>query len=136
MKDHIKHIFKQIPDFLKILGFEDAFLNEESEEWVVEFMPTKDLTHSNGTIVQGGFVSGMLDATMSQYLIFLSKGKQAPLTLDLDVKFLKSCSPDQKVIAISKIVKKGNSIAFASGKLLQNDDVIAVATSTSKLVNI
>ena len=136
MKDHIKHIFKQIPDFLKILGFEDAYLNEESEEWVVEFMPTKDLTHSNGTIVQGGFVSGMLDATMSQYLIFLSQGKQAPLTLDLDVKFLKSCSPDQKVIATSKIVKKGNSIAFASGKLLQNDDVIAVATSTSKLVNI
>ena len=136
MKDHIKHIFKQIPDFLKILGFEDAYLNEESEEWVVEFMPTKDLTHSNGSIVLGGFVSGMLDATMSQYLIFLSNGKQAPLTLDLDVKFLKSCSPDQKVIATSKIVKKGNSIAFASGKLLQNDDVIAVATSTSKLVNI
>ena len=57
-------------------------------------------------VIQGGFVSGMLDATMSQYLIFLSKGKQAPLTLDLDVKFLKSCSPDQKVIATSKIVKK------------------------------
>ena len=42
----------------------------------------------------------------------------------------------EAVTAISKIVKKGNSIAFASGKLLQNDDVIAVATSTSKLVNI
>ena len=136
MKDFIKHIFKQIPDFLKILGFEDAYLDEKSEQWVVEFMPTKDLTHSNGTIVQGGFVSGMLDATMSQYLIFLTEGKQAPLTLDLDVKFLKSCSPNQKVIARSRIVKKGKSIAFTSGELIQDNVVIAVATSTSKLVNI
>ena len=136
MKDFIKKIFKEIPDFLKILGFHDAYLNDENDEWIVEFIPTKDITHSNGTIVQGGFVSGMLDASMSQYLIFLSDGKQAPLTLDLDVKFLKSCVPDYKVISKSKIIKKGKSIAFTRGELIQNDSVIAIATSSSKLVNI
>jgi len=136
MKDFIKKIFKEIPDFLKILGFYDAYLNDENDEWIVEFIPTKDITHSNGTIVQGGFVSGMLDASMSQYLIFLSDGKQAPLTLDLDVKFLKSCVPDYKVISKSKIIKKGKSIAFTRGELIQNDSVIAIATASSKLVNI
>jgi len=136
MKDFIKKIFKEIPDFLKILGFHDAYLNDENDEWIVEFIPTKDITHSNGTIVQGGFVSGMLDASMSQYLIFLSDGKQAPLTLDLDVKFLKSCVPDYKVISKSKIIKKGKSIAFTRGELIQNDSVIAIATASSKLVNI
>ena len=136
MKDFIKKIFNEIPDFLKILGFHDAYLNDENDEWIVEFIPTKDITHSNGTIVQGGFVSGMLDASMSQYLIFLSDGKQAPLTLDLDVKFLKSCVPDYKVISKSKIIKKGKSIAFTRGELIQNDSVIAIATASSKLVNI
>ena len=136
MKDFIKKIFKEIPDFLKILGFHDAYLNDENDESIVEFIPTKDITHSNGTIVQGGFVSGMLDASMSQYLIFLSDGKQAPLTLDLDVKFLKSCVPDYKVISKSKIIKKGKSIAFTRGELIQNDSVIAIATASSKLVNI
>ena len=136
MKDFIKKIFNEIPDFLKILGFHDAYLNDENDEWIVEFIPTKDITHSNGTIVQGGFVSGMLDASMSQYLIFLSDGKQAPLTLDLDVKFLKSCIPDYKVISKSKIIKKGKSIAFTRGELIQNDSVIAIATASSKLVNI
>ena len=136
MKDFIKKIFNEIPDFLKILGFHDAYLNDENDEWIVEFIPTKDITHSNGTIVQGGFVSGMLDASMSQHLIFLSGGKQAPLTLDLNVKFLKSCVPDHKVISKSKIIKKGKSIAFTRGELIQNDSVIAIATASSKLVNI
>ena len=136
MKDFIKKIFNEIPDFLKILGFHDAYLNDENDEWIVEFIPTKDITHSNGTIVQGGFVSGMLDASMSQYLIYLSEGKQAPLTLDLDVKFLKSCVPDHMVISKSKIIKKGKSIAFTRGELIQNNSVIAIATASSKLVNI
>ena len=136
MNSFIKKVFKEIPDFLKILGFKDAYLDDENEEWIVEFLPSKDITHSNGSIVQGGFVSGMLDASMSQYLIFLAEGKMAPLTLDLDVKFLKSCEPNKMVLSKSKVVKKGKSIAFTSGKLIQDDCVIAVATSTSKLVSI
>ena len=65
MNSFIKKVFKEIPDFLKILGFKDAYLDDENEEWIVEFLPSKDITHSNGSIVQGGFVSGMLDASMS-----------------------------------------------------------------------
>ena len=61
MNKDLKNIFNEIPDFLAILGFQDAYL-DENDEWVIEFLPTKDLTHSNGTIVQGGFVSGMIDA--------------------------------------------------------------------------
>ena len=136
MNSQFKKIFKKIPDFLSILGFQDAYLNDNNDEWIVEFMPTKDLTHSNGSIVQGGFVSGMLDASMSQYLIFIFEGKKVPLTLDLDIKFIKSCLPDKKVFAVSKIIKKGNSIAFTSGELLQNNSIIATASSTSKLVSI
>ena len=106
MNKDLKNIFNEIPDFLAILGFQDAYL-DENDEWVIEFLPSSDLTHSNGTIVQGGFVSGMIDASMSQLIMFLSNGKDLPLTLDLDVKFLKSCIPNVKAVASSKIVRKG-----------------------------
>ena len=135
MNKDLKNIFNEIPDFLTILGFQDAYLDKNGE-WVIEFLPTRDLTHSNGTIVQGGFVSGMIDASMSQLIMFLSKGKDLPLTLDLDIKFLKSCIPNVRVIASSKIVRKGKSIVFTSGKLYQNNELIAVGTATNKIINI
>ena len=135
MNKDLKNIFNEIPDFLTILGFQDAYLDKNGE-WVIEFLPTRDLTHSNGTIVQGGFVSGMIDASMSQLIMFLSKGKDLPLTLDLDIKFLKSCIPNVKTIASSKIVRKGKSIVFTSGKLYQNNELIAVGTATNKIINI
>jgi|TARA_B100001063_G_scaffold76018_1_gene70276 acyl-coenzyme A thioesterase PaaI-like protein len=135
MNKDLKNIFNEIPDFLAILGFQDAYL-DENDEWVIEFLPTRDLTHSNGTIVQGGFVSGMIDASMSQLIMFLSNGKDLPLTLDLDVKFLKSCIPNVKAVALSKIVRKGKSIIFTSGELYQNDELIATGTATNKIINI
>tara|TARA_B100000214_G_scaffold328970_1_gene268440 strand:- start:316 stop:732 length:417 start_codon:yes stop_codon:yes gene_type:complete len=136
MNKDFKNIFKEIPDFLAILGFQDAYLNDENNEWIIEFIPSKDLTHSNGTIVQGGFVSGMIDASMSQLIMFLSEGKALPLTLDLDIKFLKSCVPNVKTIASSKIVRKGKSIIFTSGELYQNNELIAVGSATNKIINI
>jgi len=136
MNKDFKNIFKEIPDFLAILGFQDAYLNSENNEWVIEFIPSRDLTHSNGTIVQGGFVSGMIDASMSQLIMFLSEGNALPLTLDLDIKFLKSCAPNLKTIASSKIVRKGKSIVFTSGELYQNDELIAFGSATNKIINI
>ena len=136
MNSDIKNIFQEIPDFLSILGFQDAYLDKENDVWVIEFMPGKDLTHSKGTIVQGGFVSGMIDASMSQLIMYLSHGKDLPLTLDLDIKFLKSCVPNIKTTAISKIVRKGKSIIFTSGELYQNNQLIAVGTATNKIINI
>ena len=69
MNKEFNKIFKEIPDFLSILGFVDAYLDKDNSEWVIEFMPSTKLTHSNGTIIQGGFVSGMIDASMSQFII-------------------------------------------------------------------
>ncbi len=73
---------------------------------------------------------------MSQLIMFLSEGKALPLTLDLDVKFLKSCVPNLKTIASSKIVRKGKSIIFTSGELYQNNELIAVGSATNKIINI
>lgn len=120
------------PPFLKLFGFKNADYNESKNTYICYFEPTEDLTHSAGTVVQGGFVSGMLDTSMAQHIIFLTKGKMTGLTLDIDVKFYKPCAPGS-VEAISKIIQFGKSIAFTEAQLFQNGKLIASATATNKL---
>ena len=84
-------------------------------------------------VVQGGFVTGMLDCCMAQFLIYKSKGKQIPLTLDIDVKFLRPCTPGA-VKTVAKITKEGRSICFTEAVLYQNNKIIATSTATNKIV--
>ena len=129
-----KKFFREIPEFLKVLGFENGYYDENNHEWVTEFLPSEDLTHSNGSIVQGGFVTGMLDAAMAQCIMFKSNGEDLPLTLDIDVKFLNSCIPDNKVTSRAKIIKQGKSIVFTTANLFQRDDLIATASASNKII--
>ena len=99
-------------------------------------MTSKELTHSHGTIIQGGFVSGMLDASMSQFIMYKSNGKNIPLTLDLNVKFLQSCKPNILTIAESKIIREGNSIIFTTCELFQDNVLIAQASATNKVLKL
>ena len=66
--------------------------------------------------------------------LFISKGKEIPLTLDLDIKFLKPCIPDILVKAKGKIKRKGKSVIFTSGEIYQNNQLIAIATATNKII--
>ena len=136
MEIDFKKIFKEIPEFLKILGFQNAYIKEQENTWVLEFMPSRSLTHSNGTIIQGGFVSGMLDASMSQFIMYKSNGKNLPLTLDLNVKFLQSCKPNILTIAESKIIREGKSIIFTTCELFQDNVLIAQASATNKVLKL
>ena len=131
-----KKFFREIPEFLKVLGFENGYYDENNHEWVTEFLPSEDLTHSNGSIVQGGFVTGMLDAAMAQCIMFKSNGEDLPLTLDIDVKFLNSCIPGHKVTSRAKIIKQGNSIVFTTANLFQRDDLIATASASNKIIKL
>ena len=126
-KDQNPHSL-EVPPFLEILGFSGAHANDD-ETFTCEFNPGVNLTHSNGMIVQGGFVTGMLDSCMAQQLIFKSEGALIPLTLDIDVKFFNACAPGP-VVTVGKVIKQGKSIAFTEASLFQNDKLIASSTAT------
>ncbi len=121
------------PKFLSILGSKDVKFNEGNESITMTFDIGDELTHSDGKIVQGGFITAMLDTTMAHLLIFVKKGEYNPLTLSINVAFVASGSPGI-FTAKAKIEKLGNSIVFTSGSLLQEDKLIATATSTNKLI--
>ena len=121
------------PKFLSILGSKEVQFDENNEFITMTFDISDELTHSDGKIVQGGFITAMLDTTMAHLLIFVKKGEYNPLTLSINVAFVASGSPGI-FTAKAKIEKLGNSIVFTSGSLFQEDKLIATATSTNKLI--
>ena len=121
------------PEFLDILGFTKSSFNSETSVYSCTFEPSEALTHSNGTIVQGGFIAGMLDAAMAQYVLHLYEFKVTPLTLNIDVTYLLPCRPAE---VRAKVLKMGRSIAFTSAEMFQDDTLIATASATNKLVKI
>ena len=129
----ISEFFSEVPPFLKIFNITNAYPTED-DQFIVEFSPGVELTHSNGLVIQGGFVTGMLDCCMAQFLIYKARGKQIPLTLDIDVKFLRPCAPGP-VTTIAKIIKEGKSICFTEAVLYQDDIIVATSSATNKMVS-
>ena len=130
----ISEFFSEVPPFLKIFNITNAYPTED-DQFIVEFSPGVELTHSNGLVIQGGFVTGMLDCCMAQFLIYKARGKQIPLTLDIDVKFLRPCAPGP-VTTIAKIIKEGKSICFTEAVLYQDDIIVATSSATNKMVSV
>jgi uncharacterized protein (TIGR00369 family) len=121
------------PQFLSILGSKGFELSEDNESITMNFDVGEELTHSNGTIVQGGFITAMLDTSMAHLIIFKMNGEYNPLTLSINVTFLAPGSPGQ-FTAYAKVDKLGKSISFTSANLHQHGKLIATATATNKLV--
>ena len=118
---------------IKTLGGRAISFSSEKPFIEMEFFAKEDFTHSDGQIVQGGFVAGMLDAPMAHLLMALHNFKVLPMTLDLNVSYL---APTKQGILIcqAEVLQMGKSTAFMSSKLFQKDKLVASATSTVKLV--
>ncbi len=100
----------------------------------MEFEAVPEFCHSPNQVVQGGFVTGMLDTSMAHLLIALSGGKLNPVSLDINVSFLAPAHPG-KLISTAKVVRLGKSIGYFSSSLYQQETLVATATSTIKLVS-
>ena len=99
----------------------------------MEFEAVSEFCHSPDQVVQGGFVTGMLDTSMAHLLIALSGGRLKPVSLDINVSFLAPAHPG-KLISTAKVVRLGKSIGYFSSLLYQQEKLVATATSTIKLV--
>ena len=123
---------KNLPAYLEKMNAEILELNFKTESLRMSFNPDEFFCHSDGTILQGGFVTTMLDASMAFLVMQLLDFKKVPLSIDINVNFLSSGGP-KFTIAEAKVIKIGNSIAFSSAELFQDDVLIATASSSIKL---
>ncbi|HLJ53152.1 MAG TPA: PaaI family thioesterase [Rhizomicrobium sp.] len=115
------------------LGMEKVVERGENGRAVIHYRARMDMCHSGG-IVQGGFVTGWIDAAMAHVVMAQSEDAANPLSLEIKVSFLNPATPGL-IIAEAWIERSGKSIAFLEG-LIKNEAgvVLAKATSTMKLV--
>jgi uncharacterized protein (TIGR00369 family) len=115
------------------LGMEKVVDRGEGGRAVIHYRARLDMCHSGG-IVQGGFVTGWIDAAMAHVVMAQSVDAANPLSLEIKVSFLKPATPGL-IIAEAWIERSGKSIAFVEG-LIRNEqgEILAKATSTMKLV--
>ena len=113
-------------------GMPVAF-DAEAQTISMTFRTTKDFAHTNGTIVQGGFVTAMLDMTMAHLVMGLTDAKSNPISLDINTSFIAPC-PVGAQVCNARVIKLGRSIGFLAADLYAKDSLIASATSTVKLV--
>ena len=126
---------QETPKFLEMLGSKGFEYDDELSTSAMRFLISKDLTHSNGTIVQGGFITAMLDAAMAHLIILKRNGEVNPLSLNINVNFIAPGAPGD-FVAKGEITKMGKSIAFTSGELYQGDILVATATATNKMIKL
>ena len=131
-KEIIKLLKNNKPPCLETLRGNLLEFDEAEKVMTMEYDAIPEFCHSESEIVQGGFVTGMLDSTMAHLVIALEKFQSNPVSLDINVSFIAPAHPGT-LIAKSKILKMGKSIVFAYATMKQNDEMIASATSTIKL---
>ena len=100
----------------------------------LEYEAGLHMCHSGG-VVQGGFITGWIDAAMAHAVIALSGPDIVPMSLELKVSFFAPTRPG-RVIAEAWIERKGRATCFAEGRLLDlTGKVLAKASSTIQLAS-
>ncbi|QTD56666.1 PaaI family thioesterase [Parasphingorhabdus cellanae] len=124
-----------IPPAPKTLGWE--LLAEYPSEGRIEiaFRPNGTMLNPRGT-VQGGFVAAMLDDTMGPALVSMTDGKEAPITIDMNVTFIHPVSLE-RVIGKGRVISRTKTTAFLEAELFdETDKLLARATSTARIIGI
>ena len=134
-KDKLEMLLSHKAPCVKTLGGRAIHFQSEPPELKMEFEAIPEFCHSPNQVVQGGFITGMLDTPMAHLLVALLDKKMQIMTLDINVSFLGPSHPG-KLICHARILKLGKSIAYLASDLYQQKKLVATATSTIKLVPI
>jgi uncharacterized protein (TIGR00369 family) len=123
----------ELPGYVDLLGMRP--LSAEPGHVRMEFTASEQFLNPAG-VVQGGFITAMLDDTMGPAAVAqLGPGYFAP-TLELKVSFLRPVGPG-RLVADGRVVHMGRSIAFLEGSLADEDgNVVATATATARVVKL
>jgi uncharacterized protein (TIGR00369 family) len=131
--DVVRFLNSQWPPAVQTLKGHATHFCLEQNSLGMEFETKPEFCHS-GDIVQGGYISGMLDAVMA----FAAIGPQDicdwVATLEIKVNFL-APGRNGKFVGSGRVVHSGRSIGYLSGELFQNSSLVATATSTVKLIH-
>jgi uncharacterized protein (TIGR00369 family) len=99
----------------------------------IECLAGPHMCHSGG-VVQGGFITGWIDAAMANAVMAMTGFEMTPMSLELKVSFFAPARPGP-VFAEAWVEQKGRSTCFVEGRLEDGQGtVLAKASSTIRLI--
>ena len=114
------------------LGLERVVEMDPAGRARIEYRAGAHMCHSGG-VVQGGFVTGWIDAAMAHAAIAMAGPDVAPMSLELKVSFFAPARPGI-VVAEGWVERRGRSTCFFEGRLSDaGGKVLAKASSTLML---
>ena len=129
----IERFNARAPTFIKMLGGRLIAADPKSRSCTFEFDISRDFCHSVD-VVQGGFVTAMLDAAMSHAAFTIGADVANVSSLEIKTNYLEPTRAG-RVRAEGFILKSGYKLAFMEGRLYDAGGVLTATTSTvAKLV--
>jgi uncharacterized protein (TIGR00369 family) len=121
-----------VEDLNRTLGLVRRIEMNPEGRAVIEYEAGLHMCHSGG-VVQGGFITGWIDAAMAHAAIAMAGTDIVPMSLELKVSFFAPTRPG-RVIAEAWVERRGRTISFFEGRLLDPaGKVLAKASSTIQL---
>jgi uncharacterized protein (TIGR00369 family) len=120
------------PACVQTLKGEVLSFSEEKSELSMQFEPGLNCCHTVD-IVQGGYITAMLDAAMAHAVLGVEKFQVQLSSIDINVSFLRPTRAG-KYIAVGSIVKLGKNIGYLKAELFNaQGELTASATSSAYL---
>ena len=106
---------KPMPPFIRHLGFE---ITEWYQGHIVIMAKIKPEHHNYSNLPHGGFITTLLDASMSLAGLYADNPKRvrASLTLSISINFLGQAAGDH-IKAIGRVTASGSKIYYSDAKI-------------------
>ena len=129
----IEQLNAMAPDFIKLLGGSIVELDMDSQQAIFSFNVPLEYCHS-GDVVQGGFVTAMLDAAMSHALFGTDDTISGVASLDIATQFIGVSRGKQPLRVTGRVKKATFKTAFLEADIEdETGTLVATAQSVAKL---
>lgn len=125
----MEHLNTMREQFLDDLGCEITAVDVAQRICYMDFNVDSRYCHS-GDIIQGGFVTAMLDTCTTHATFAANQKITGVATLELKVSFLEA-SRMGKLSAVGRVDKLTRNIAFMSGELYNSEGLVTARISTT-----
>ena len=119
---------------LSFISGEIVDFDHGQQQLTMSFEATPTMCHSK-VIVQGGFITAMVDSAMAYACMGCFEDRVAVPTLEIKVSFLKAGNAGA-MIAKARARRLGKSVGFLEAELYQHDHLIATSSSTVRLIRL
>jgi uncharacterized protein (TIGR00369 family) len=133
IEDVITALNDRRPAFIDMLGGNITAVDAAAGTCTFEFNVSTQFCHSVD-VVQGGFVTAMLDAAMSHAVFASEEGVTGLSSLEIKTSYLEPTRAG-RLRAVGQVLKSGYKTAFLEGRLYNGEGLLTATTSSvSKLV--